>query len=434
MSKFIKDLSGAALLVAAFVYLTIDLTKSPDPHIHLILYHCIVILSFLFYSVMGAVITALISTFAAIAVLMITGEWIALPAMGAYWLTAVIANSFFDEVNRSRGKFQLELENREKELGILYSKKEQYEDELPVLREKLSRYLVLSEVSLKLTTTLKQERIYSIIKEYLKQIFPGKKIIITTGEGNEYSRWVKSKGSSLLVGNIGKDYRFSTQDQDFVSLIECPLLRRQEVFGTLRVESGEEMFSPQDLRMLGTVAAISTIALGKARLFSRIQELSVRDSLTGLFTHKYFKERIDEEIRRSARFKEEFSLLMMDIDKFKDFNDYFGHRAGDRVLKKVAAAVKESVRETDIVGRYGGEEFSVLLLNIQKEDAREIAENIRKKIEGLHFDFDGKEVGVTVTIGGSSFPENPTGEAILKNADQAMYKGKRSGRNKVVFK
>jgi diguanylate cyclase (GGDEF)-like protein len=173
-------------------------------------------------------------------------------------------------------------------------------------------------------------------------------------------------------------------------------------------------------------------AMKGAYLFKQIQELTVTDSLTQIFNRGYFLERLTEERARSAKFNFKFSFLMVDIDNFKDFNDRYGHLAGDAILKDVAGAIKQGIRGIDFMGRYGGEELSIVLTQSEKNKAILVAERIRKMIQSRKIRIYGEELSVTVSIGVASFPEDAKdAKGIMEKADAALYAAKRQGRNQV---
>ena len=160
-----------------------------------------------------------------------------------------------------------------------------------------------------------------------------------------------------------------------------------------------------------------------------LAQLSVTDSLTGVANRRYLVQRLSEEAQRAGRSGERFAILMTDVDHFKQYNDNFGHPAGDEVLKKVASILSESIRMTDCVARYGGEEFCVLLTSTKPDEVMPLAERIRAKIESTKF--AGRSV--TLSIGVAAFPEaGKSPEAVVAAADEALYQAKRDGRNRVV--
>ncbi len=170
-------------------------------------------------------------------------------------------------------------------------------------------------------------------------------------------------------------------------------------------------------------------------LHRQLEEVSVTDELTGLYNYRHFSEKLTEEQRRAARYQIPLSLIMLDLDHFKKLNDMHGHECGNIVLKGVSLIVRGCIRDTDILSRYGGEEFAVILPQTASREAWQIAERIRGAIETHQFDVgEGHErLSVTVSVGVTSFPENGQPQSALVNlADQALYRAKGSGRNVVA--
>lgn len=161
----------------------------------------------------------------------------------------------------------------------------------------------------------------------------------------------------------------------------------------------------------------------------KLEALATEDGLTGLKNHRSFKERLEEEFHRAARYQLPFSLLLLDVDRFKLFNDTYGHPAGDEVLKSVAKLLHETTRETDFVARYGGEEFVVLMPFTNIEEALALAERVRAAIEAAPW----KQRAITVSIGVSSLTRSvPSHSALVSAADTALYHSKQRGRNRVT--
>lgn len=182
---------------------------------------------------------------------------------------------------------------------------------------------------------------------------------------------------------------------------------------------------------------IESLRRGKEELEDlnlKLRELAVRDGLTGLHDHRYFQDTLATEVSRAKRHGRIFSLLFLDVDFFKRYNDVNGHLAGDSVLKTLAAIFRENQRASAAIARYGGEEFVILLPETDKEGALIVAEKIRKRV--LDHLFPGEEKQpqgkLTVSIGVASFPEDGTErDALIQSADQALYKAKQNGRNAV---
>lgn len=176
------------------------------------------------------------------------------------------------------------------------------------------------------------------------------------------------------------------------------------------------------------------LGIKRAVLYKSVQELAIIDSLTNVFNRRYYLERFREEIERSRKFNYKFSCLMIDIDYFKDFNDRYGHIVGDAILRELSRTIQENIREIDLIGRYGGEEFSIILSETDKDAASFAAERIRKAIEEKSIKVYDEELKITVSIGVSTYPQDGKDMArLIDRADSALYKAKQSGRNKVCL-
>jgi diguanylate cyclase (GGDEF)-like protein len=168
--------------------------------------------------------------------------------------------------------------------------------------------------------------------------------------------------------------------------------------------------------------------------YFQLEQMAYFDQLTGLHNFRFFSTRFEEELRRARRYRHQLSLLMLDIDHFKNFNDTHGHPGGNVALRHLAALLKETARETDIVCRYGGEEFSVILPETTKRLAIEMAARIRSNIEASPVALeDGSHHRITVSLGVATFPRDAWSlEAMIEGADAALYLSKKSGRNRVT--
>ena len=170
----------------------------------------------------------------------------------------------------------------------------------------------------------------------------------------------------------------------------------------------------------------------RIKLYADVQRLAITDWLTGAYVRRYFFKRLEEELSRSARFNLKFTFLMIDLDNFKQCNDQHGHLAGDAILKQTADLIKETLREVDLVGRYGGEEFAAILLDTDENEAMYVAERIRKNIENRRFRAYDLSLRITASIGFATYHPNiqEAGE-IVDWADSALYQAKRQGKNRV---
>lgn len=180
-------------------------------------------------------------------------------------------------------------------------------------------------------------------------------------------------------------------------------------------------------------------ALERNRLLTRIRDLAVRDALTQLFNRRELQRFLDYEIIKSKRYIHPLSLLMIDIDHFKEINDQFGHRTGDEVLQCVAQALVRNVRGCDMVSRYGGDEFIIILPETSAHNARYCAERLRKLVEVISFrvvknDESSEKIELTISTGVVGYPEDgETREVLIDQADKALYKAKHQGCNQVVL-
>jgi len=213
----------------------------------------------------------------------------------------------------------------------------------------------------------------------------------------------------------------------------CPLKSKQKLVAILALSKKypRGFYSRDDTDMLMTLSHEAAIAIENAYLYERARQRANTDELTGLFNHRFFHQRLDEEIARSSRFGAIFSLILIDIDLFKTYNDVSGHLAGDEMLKQVGTHVKESVRDTDICFRYGGDEFAIILPEAPLEGGRKVAERIRK---GMEARMDLKGIPLTCSIGIASWPtDGVMREEIIQAADAALYYAKHVGKNRTCL-
>lgn len=262
---------------------------------------------------------------------------------------------------------------------------------------------------------------------------------VKMGEGISGS--IAAKGLPVIVRNIEDEVpawknkpRYKTK-----SFISIPLKLENRVIGVINVSDklSGDVFSEEDLHLLLSFANYASIALERGAYYSMSEELkmlSMTDPLTGLFNRRYFKERLFEEVERVKRHNECFTAFMIDIDNFKSFNDRYGHLAGDEILKGVSKAIRDAVRSMDVVSRYGGEEFAVILPHTDKKDSVVIAERIRKGVEGFKPMSGLFTEWPTISLGVAEFPGDANNiDDLINKADRAMYLAKRMGKNRVIM-
>lgn len=261
-------------------------------------------------------------------------------------------------------------------------------------------------------------------------------VAATEEVGQRIARKTFENGEPLLVGHIDRirlkpapgERKYKTN-----SFLSYPLAlggRKLAVMNFTDKADGR-MFEESDLELLHSIAPQMALAIDRAMLKDKAgeyEQLSVTDALTGLLNRRYLEERLTEEIKRSNRHGYPMSFMMIDVDEFKSYNDSYGHPEGDKVLKMVGHALRETLRGADVAARYGGEEFSILLPQTTSEEAFTIAERIRVRIEET--DFRNRKVTVSMGIASCSLELN-SADDLIAAADKALYEAKRRGRNNV---
>lgn len=268
-----------------------------------------------------------------------------------------------------------------------------------------------------------------------------KEIKIKAGEG--IAGKVFSEGLPIIVEDIEQNERILSKKRAKYrtgSFISIPLKTGDKTIGVLNISDKltGEVFSEDDMVLLSHFASFATIALERSAYYSlvkHLRELSITDSMTGLFNRRYFEERFLEELHRSSRHNLFFSLVILDIDDFKLFNDTEGHLSGDELLKAIANIAKECLRITDVIARFGGEEFAVIMPQTDKEEAFLVSERIRNSVKKLlpkTWHVFPREY-LTVSIGIASYPaDGIERRELIRNADKALYRAKIEGKDRTI--
>ena len=290
-------------------------------------------------------------------------------------------------------------------MAAIYAGLEQKEkiiqEQTSQLSSKLEGVIEIYDVTKDICKSLEVDGVFNIFKDKLKENI-----------NIEDCRFLKDKKEAAL----SKDYLILPLDIDNKSA------------GLLAVKG----VKPYEEERFNILTAQFFMGLKRALLYQKIQELAITDSLTAVFSRRYFMEKLNEEIERATKFNLKFAFLMADIDHFKEYNDRYGHLVGDVVLKETAATIKESVRQIDVVGRYGGEEFAILLPETSHRNAYFAAERIRKAIAAKRIRAYDEELSLTISIGFSAFPRDAKdGLNVIDKADIALYQAKQKGRNEV---
>jgi diguanylate cyclase (GGDEF)-like protein len=252
-----------------------------------------------------------------------------------------------------------------------------------------------------------------------------------------------TKRSVVNVGNFqsyqGKYYRFTPEEAPnpaIGSLIIIPIVDdEQRILCLMSIESETiNQFAGETETHLSTLLGNASVAITRAQLYQKMETLATTDGLTGLNNHRTFQELLAKEVERSRRYGRPLSLLLMDIDHFKKFNDTYGHPVGDLVLKEISKCIWQSIRTNDIAARYGGEEFAVIIPESGPEGAMVIAERIRRTVEQHIITSLDNQLHVTISLGCSSMPLVTTAQQpLIDAADKALYFSKEHGRNRATL-
>ncbi len=330
-----------------------------------------------------------------------------------------------------------------------------------LLDRKLYELTILNEIGKLVGTITNLDLIVEKLMGFLSKILEYSAIIIM----------IKEKNSIEIISNISKDFSLKDYEKIKKNLIEELtkevdreiLLSNERIYGnknlkkenfksynelrTERIEAEGEnegiiaylslkdkKFSIGEKALLSSISNYSFLIIYSAILYKRVEELSVRDSLTGLFNHAHIIGILNREFKIAERYKKPISIIMGDIDKFKEINDTFGHLSGDFVLEKISTILSESIRDIDYIGRYGGEEFLIILPETKKAEAVKVAERIRKKVENTEFNIVSPPIKITMSFGVASNEDDvKTSHLLIKKADDLLYLAKKNGRNRVEF-
>ncbi|NTU81181.1 MAG: diguanylate cyclase [Chloroflexales bacterium] len=365
------------------------------------------------------------------------------------------------EPGRRFGQRDLELlECIGRQAGVALQNARRYEE---AMRESRRRQ-VLYKASVAFGTSLAPEQLYLMIHHTIARLMPCDTIAIALydeptdeieyvymvdGHGRWPSRRLSLKRGMLgFIVRTGLSLRITGCDPEIEalfgaepfgegedatgSLLALALSVGEQTIGAITVQAvAPDAYTPDDLSALETLAATAAIALQNAHLFARVQELATIDPLTGVSNRRQFFDRARREIERAARYGRPFSLIMLDADHFKQINDHYGHVAGDQVLQAIAARCRADLREVDVIGRYGGEEFLVLLPETAGLQAMAVADRLRDAVGRTPVATDAGPVAVSISIGVAGFAAGSTGtiEELLDQVDKALYRAKAAGRN-----
>lgn len=383
-------------------------------------------------------------------------EMLALTAL--YWAPSFIKES----QEKSREKFRSRYEAQKEEFESFREVADRLKKENNQNEKQLRHIEHLYDVIKEAGSTMNVQEMIELTKEFAERMFdlPHFIIAVLSNDARKYEVRIASGCDELLfrsfeidlesdglaavlsrekkhvwVSNVESDGTFSKLRNLAVrSFIFLPFLVQDRVIGFLCSFSTREDFIDQEkFSNFQVFCNQISIGLQKSLLYEKVQKLSITDGLTKLYSHRYFKQRLEEELILANRYSSHLSLLILDIDHFKHYNDNYGHVAGDHVLMEVAKILREQSDMTHLVARYGGEEMVVVAPETTKEQAMELAEKIRKTVESYAFAVGKETTNVTVSIGVATFPQDSQASLdLIGKADKALYAAKSRGRNRIV--
>lgn len=319
-----------------------------------------------------------------------------------------------------------------------------------------SRFLTFSRIWMAMASTMKYEDILSVIlRSVIAELkFDRVKLFLVDKENNllegrlvadargvfqtiEQEKYSLQEGVNRVVDVVlGKQTPVEDEGEMSKLIFNIPLEVKGNRIGVMAVENifSRRYIGIEDLENIKIFANQAALTIENAQLFRKIEELSIQDGLTGVYVLRYLKQRLDEEIARADRFGENLTLMIVDIDDFKKYNDTFGHPVGDKILQEFAMVLSKNVRGVDLVGRYGGDEFMVIFPRLTQLKAMDVGLRILRAICAHSYSIDDKSINFTVSIGMATFPMDATSkENLIKRADEALYWSKQHGKNRVCL-
>jgi len=307
---------------------------------------------------------------------------------------------------------------------------------LQTIMEKVAAYFRPDTWSLLMTDDEHKELYFAIAVGDASESL--KSIRLRIGEG--IAGWVAKYGEPLLVPDVTKDQRFSSRIDEMTkwktkSILCVPLASKNRILGVIQLINVDmTSFGDDQVMLLQSLADYAAIAIDNAHSVEKIQELTITDDCTGLYNARHLYNTIESEVYRSTRFGYEFSVLFLDLDRFKLVNDSHGHLVGSRLLSEIGATIKSRLRLIDYAFRYGGDEFVVLLPQTSKHSALVVARRLIDILRNTRFHLgEGLDLNIRASMGVASFPDDAkNAHDLIRQADEMMYTIKNTSRDAIA--
>ncbi len=361
-------------------------------------------------------------------------------------------------LKEAKDKLEIEISESERASGQMHLLNEKLKLQLEEIEKRNREIAFLGEMSTMLQSCIDTDETFKIISKYAGKLFPADSgaIYLYSNSRNileEMSGWgenIKSEDvfyphdcwalrRGQIYANKEQFTEFSckhVRSDNSLNYLCNPLMAQGETLGLFYFQSStDDTFTSSKKMLINTFSEHIAMALSNLRLREVLKNQAIRDPLTGLFNRRYMEETLEREISRASRQKLIVGVIMIDLDHFKLFNDTYGHKAGDVMLKEVGRFLQTNVRKEDIACRYGGEEFIVIMIGASHDIIYQRAESLRKNVKNISPEYEGNILkNITLSIGVAIYPDHgETGENIIRAADIALYKSKHEGRDRVTI-
>jgi diguanylate cyclase (GGDEF)-like protein len=363
--------------------------------------------------------------------------------IAAMWILQSVVTRFINELELLNIKHKNQLEEYDRKKKIDEHTIHELKNEIEKTEQQLECLSKINKVAFSLTKTLNKDELIKLTESSVNEVIPDVETKVVFFEKINKPHPNDLIAHLLMFPNLKRNLFIpdvsnypQLKSLNHIRSIMVQIIDKTEQEATLIygyiASFSKKMLTDTDNRLFSIIATIAKTAIINSILYETTQELAITDSLTSLFTHKYLKEKLNEEFKRAKTFNQLLGFLIVDVDDFKKINDSFGHQKGDELLKIISQILRSSLRSTDTIARYGGDEFAIILPYVTKENLKTIAEKLKKTIDEALSTWISP---VHVSIGGSVLDEtisNP--EAFIAKADSNLYQAKIVGKNTLIIK